>query len=342
LGAKLAILLLLSSLLADSAYASVDSCAPVITPTGNVRQLPMDIYNESTVLELLKMFGQLRNHNEGFSSKNTKKEMTLGKNLKAGYSLEMKFEYDERDDVKAYNYLSLDLIHPDGFKENLSKRPVNPVNWSFFEESIDVNGPVGKFEVNVPMKIEGPLIDALEKWGNRLNFIDASDLRKLSTMSDLRWLYLKYFKEDQKDLYKNRSRKEYSKIIFSVGLIIAVNYFTFSKKKEGQEDDPNHAELFNLLLQFEGPRTWGITETEKKEAELEQLGGAPTLSKSFVDREPPAGLNRIVTVLEFSKLETIFVTEYVYFQGKRVEANALIVQKGDRAFTLLARALRAE
>lgn len=350
LGAKLIILLLSLSLWA---HASGEACAPVVVPgaavaeaksaapkSARVRPVAMNIYSETAVLEILKMYGQLRNLNEGFNTK--KKEMILGRELGNGYSLEMNYEYDGRDDVRAYNYLGLTLIHPDGFKEVISKRPVNPKTWTFFEEYYDFDGPVGQFDLVVPMKIEGPTLTEIEKWGKRLDFLDASDLRKLKDMSDLKWLYLKYFKEDQKDLYKNRSRKEYSKIIFSVALIFIVNYFTFSKKKDDKDLDSNHADLFDLLLNFEGPRVFGLVETEKKQSELETLGGAPTLVKSFVDREPPAGLNRIVTLLEYSKLGMILVTEYVFSEGRPVEANGLIVRKGDKTFTLLSRALRAE
>ncbi len=351
-----AILTTLLLVLTHSAFGG-DACGPVITPvvdatesnlattpiapkSARLRQIPLNIHGENAIIEIFKMFGQLRNHENGFSDK--KKEVALGKDLGRGYSLELTYKFDGIDDVVAYNYTGLKLIHPDGFEEVLSKRPVNPKSWTFFEEVLDFDGPAGQFELVAPMRIEGPTLREIEKWGKRLHFLGAKDLRKLSDMSDLKWLYLKYFKEDQKDLYKNRSRKEYSKIIFSVALIIAVNYFTFSKRSDDKEDDPNHAELFTLLLQFEGPRVFGLIETEKKQAELEQLGGAPTLTKSFVDREPPAGLNRIVTVSEFSKLETVLVTEYVYVQGKAVEANALIVRKGDPAFTTLSKALRGE
>lgn len=178
---------------------------------------------QNSVLTLLNMAGELRQHREAGANIEKHGEFNLGRNLGKGYSLELTYLLDERAPSPVFRLSKIKLVNPNGQTQDLSKEPLDTKGRTLVQTSFDLPLEIGKKDIELPVVIQGEVLTEFLKWRDRFEFLEANELRNLKSVDDFKALYFSYLKRSQKDLFVGRAQKEYSKIVFTLALIMGIN-----------------------------------------------------------------------------------------------------------------------
>lgn len=151
-----------------------------------------------------------------------KGEMILAEPLRDGYSVEFEYSRDHRGPEPVWRLEEVELIKPNGDSVTLDKAPVTDDGNGFKKDiyALDQIAPLlGENKVEMPVKIEGPILESINKWARFAEFIKLGEIRALKTSMDLKSLRGKVFVRSTID-YTNKVIKKQSFKFFLLGMVM--------------------------------------------------------------------------------------------------------------------------
>lgn len=171
----------------------------------------------------------LQNRSFVISEKNflTKDEIVLGYPLKNDYSVEVVYKSDSRGEDK-FIINELHLITPTGQKRLIGEKIFHHDRFELKTSQFDLSeyfGPGVQLDLNVPFKIEGQTLNALDKHASSLKLFSKQELRNLYFNNSPAKIASKTFLRRAKTIFIKVLVKEPFKML--VGGALTFSVFTF-------------------------------------------------------------------------------------------------------------------
>lgn len=210
--------------------AQAQSACEDLFSVSEIRFQPMDFSIKSQMdpvklasmtLQVLKMASLDRSGS--FTEKQVveKGELVLASPLKNGWSVESEYAIDQRGDVPVFRLSEVELVKPNGDSTVLDKAPLTDDGLAFKKDTY----PIGQInsqldaDVQIPLSIQGPLLENINKWAGVAEYIKRGEIRDLKEGSQLKTLRGKVFVRSTID-YTTKVVKKQSFKFFLLGMVM--------------------------------------------------------------------------------------------------------------------------
>ena len=177
--------------------------------------------------QLIKMFAQTTFLNISEKLSFEKGELYLAHKINEDISLELEYAGDKRGEETLFRLVSYKIVRANLKSINVEKNPLTDDGQFLNQKQIELNLPLKEgqsakdteLHLEIPVAISNDLLQLMEKWSDKFNFINRHDIRSMIEKDEMLKLYLKAQYLSGLDFSKNIIKKQSYKYVL-IGLVI--------------------------------------------------------------------------------------------------------------------------